>query len=188
MKRTAMVTRARKYTAEEFLAYAELPENAERRLELVDGTIVEMPPSRMINTVIAMRLVTFLNLHIMAADLGYVTGPDGGYILRPNHIRQPDVGFVVKARYPDQLPNQPDGGPDIAVEVVSPREDVLSKAHEYFQAGTRLVWAIYPDEQLIHVLRPDEPRLRTLTLGDTLTGEDVLPGFELALDDLFPQR
>lgn len=141
-----MLIRNRLYTAEEFFEIARLPENDNRRLELEDGVIIEMAASRPINTVIATRMATFLNNHIMKNNAGYVSGADGSYKLANDRVRQPDVAFISKKRYPE-LPDEFEGGPDIAVEVVSPNEDVLKKASEYLESGTTLVWAIYPDEK-----------------------------------------
>ena len=44
--------------------------------------------------------------------------------------------------------------PDLAVEVVSPTDiaqNLLGKVKEYFQAGVRLVWVVYPVQRCIHV-------------------------------------
>ncbi len=54
-----MVLRERLITANEFWDIAQLPENAEKRLELIDGVIVEMAPSSQMNSVIAMRIGYF---------------------------------------------------------------------------------------------------------------------------------
>lgn len=179
-----MITREKLYTAEEFLELARLPENEGRRLELEDGVIIEMPPSRPIKTIVASRINYFLSAHVLPNDLGFVTTTDGGYKLATGRVRQPDVGFVSKARYATP-PDEFEGGPDIAVEVVSPNEDVLKKAYEYLESGTTLVWAIYPDEQRVHILRAGT-QWQVLNSQDTLTGETVLPNFKLPVRDIFP--
>lgn len=179
-----MVLREQLLTAEQFFEIARLPENKERRLELEDGVIVEMAASRPINTVIASRVGHFLNSHILPNDLGYVTSPDGGFKLASGRVRQPDVAFVSKKRYP-KLPSEFEGGPDLAIEVVSPNEDVLKKVDEYLEAGTQLVWAIYPDSKDVHVFAPQH-QWKKLGIDDTLTGENVLPDFELPVKDIFP--
>ncbi len=175
-----------RYTADEFFEVARDPANAERHLELVNGAIVDMPPSSPINTIIAMRIARFLSEYVMTHDAGYVTGADGDFKLSENQVRQPDVAFVSKERYPT-VPDQFDSAPDIAIEVVSPREDVLGKASEYLKAGTRFVWAIYPETKTVHVLQSDAPRWTELTAGDVLDGGNVLPEFRLAVDDIFPE-
>jgi len=181
-----MVTRENIYNAKAFFEIARLPENAERRLELEDGIIIEMAPSRPINTVIAIRIATFLNNHVLAHNLGYVTGADSGFKLTEGRVRMPDVGFVSIHRYP-ALPTEFDAGPDLAVEIVSANEDVLKKIDEYLEAGTSLVWAVYPDEQVVHVFAPDR-QWQKLDVHGTLTGENVLPGFELPVKAIFPPQ
>jgi len=147
-----------------------------------------MGSSSPINIVTAARIIYFLNGFVIPRDLGYVTGADGGFKLATHKARQPDVGFISKARAP-KLPKKFDIAPDLAVEVVSPDEDVLKKTNEYFRAGTRLVWAVYTDEKRVYVFRPTESgeaHMQTLDLDDTLDGGDVLPGFSLPVRDIFP--
>jgi Uma2 family endonuclease len=178
------------YSAEEFFHIAQLPENATRQLELEDGVIVEMPSSSKLNTVTALRIATFINSYVMSHNLGVVSGADGGYRLSPTRVRQPDVGFVSQKHSIDlkdgvvfEIP------PDLAVEVVSPTEDVFKKANEYLAAGTRLVWAVYTEDKTVYAMRLDERgRLSSQghSIDDTLLGEDVLPGFSLPVRDIFP--
>jgi Uma2 family endonuclease len=126
---------------------------------------------------------------VIPNDLGYVTVPDGGYKLAPRKVRQPDAAFIAKERFTAFGEPLFQLAPDLAIEVVSPDEDILKKAREYLSAGTRLVWAIYPDEKIVYVFHPPrdgELWLQELGVEDTLDGEDVLPGFKLKVRDLFP--
>lgn len=184
-----MVVREKLYTVEEFWAFAELPENADRRLELEDGVIVEMGVSSPINTVTAMRIGHFLNGFVIPRNLGYVTGADGGFKLAHKRSRQPDVGFISKARLP-QLPKRFDMPPDLAVEVVSEDEDIFKKAREYLAAGTKMVWAVYTDEKTVYTMILNEDgglNAVPYRVGDVLDGGEVLPGFELPVKDIFPE-
>ncbi len=183
-----MVLREKLYTADEFFEFAGLPENDDRRLELEDGVIVEMAGSSPINTFTAIRIAHFLSAFIIPRDLGYISGADGSYKLTEKRVRQPDVGFISKARQPN-VPKRLEIAPDLAVEVVSPDEDIFKKANEYLQAGTKAVWAVYADEQRVYVLRLDEDgALRSVAYGidATLDGGEVLPGFSLRVRDIFP--
>jgi len=183
-----MVTRERLYTIKEFREIARLPENENRRLELEDGVIIDMGASRPINTIVAGRIIYFLNDFVIPRNLGYVTVPDGGYKLAPNTSRQPDAAFISKKRVPE-VPQEFDLAPDLAVEVVSPNEDVLKKVNEYLRAGTQIIWAVYADEKRVYVFTQDEQgnlRGEPKELDDTLYGADVLPDFELPVKDIFP--
>jgi Uma2 family endonuclease len=184
-----MVLREKLYTAEEFWEFASLPEHENRRLELEDGVIVEMAESKPINTVTAGRILYFFNAWVMPRNLGYVTGADGGFKLASRRVRIPDVGFISKERMP-ALPERFEIAPDLAVEVVSPDEDVFKKVREYIAAGTRIVWTVYPDERTVYVFRPaDEGELRVQMFGpdDTLDAGDVLQGFTLSVREIFPE-
>jgi Uma2 family endonuclease len=77
--------------------------------------------------------------------------------------------------------------PDLAVEVKSPDDKfkvMREKAEYYLANGTRIVWLIYPHERLVEVFRPN---VDSEILNETheLNGGDVLPGFTLAIRDLF---
>jgi len=182
-----MVLREKLYTVEEFWVIARQPENESRRLELDEGVIVEMASSKPKNTVIAGRIIYYLNGHVIPRNLGYVTVPDGGFKLASGKARQPDAAFISKTRLPG-LPDEFTLAPDLAVEVVSENEDVFKKAHEYLRAGTRIVWAVYPDEQTVYVLRLDEDgglHSQPFPIDATLDGGEVLPDFSLPVRYIF---
>lgn len=179
----------RRYTAEEFSQIAQLPENENRRLELDEGVIVDIGSSSQENTVIGGRIIHFLNTFVIPAQIGYVTTPDGGFKLGPGRVRQPDTAYISSARHPKLEGVQFPVAPDLAVEIVSPDEDGFKKVNEYFAAGCRLVWAVYPAERRVYVFHPPENgemRVYKFGVDDILDGGDVLPGFKLAVRDIFP--
>jgi Uma2 family endonuclease len=187
-----MALREKLYTAEEFFQIAALPENDEKRLELEDGMIVEveMGSSSRLNTVVGMRVGYFLNGFVIPNDLGYVTGADGGFKLASGKVRRPDVAFISKRHGIALVGVEFTVAPDLAVEIVSPDEDVFKKANEYFRAGTRLVWAVYTEDRIVYVMRQDTDGSIHSTphgIDAILDGGDVLPGFRLSVRDLFPE-
>jgi Uma2 family endonuclease len=79
------------------------------------------------------------------------------------------------------------GGPVLVWEVVSPhdRAPVLrEKLEDYREAGVPIVWVLYPGLRVIDVHRADGSSTR-LGPGDTLTCAEVLPGFAVAVEELF---
>ncbi len=80
------------------------------------------------------------------------------------------------------------GVPLLAVEILSPsdkHEETHEKIVEYLRIGVPLVWEIDPDFQTVRVYRPDaEPCM--FNRAQQLTAEKVLPGFEVAVAELFP--
>lgn len=187
-----MVVEQKLYTTEAFLEFAQLPENAEKRLELIDGMIYEMPPSSRRNTVTAMRVGRFVGNFVDERGLGYVTGADGGFELRPGTVRQPDVAFIAQERVSNLEGVTFSGAPDLVIEVISPSEssrDVLDKVRLYLETGARIVWTMYPDVQIVDAYQLNENGslvVDTFGVDDVLNGDPVLPGFKLAVKDIFP--
>jgi len=176
---------ARFITAEELLQHPE-----SRHLELVRGVARVSEPPGGVHGKIAGSLVAHLRNHVERLGLGTVL-VETGYVLQrgPDTVRGPDVSFVSRARLPpDRIPEQfIPGAPDLAVEILSPGSrwtEVEEKVADYFAAGTRLVWVVAPGERRAIVRYPDRPP-RVLAAAESLDGEDVVPGFALALAELF---
>lgn len=186
-----MSVQERLYTAAEFWGIAHLPENADKHLELLDGIIIEMPPSSQKNAVIAARIVYLLNTYVIPRDLGYVTGADGGYTITDHNAFQPDAAFISKTRHSALEGVAFPVAPDLAVEVISPSEssnDVLKKVRRYLAAGTRQVWTVYPEDTLVYVWKPggeDDVHMQVVDINGSLSGEDALPGFTLTAREIF---
>ena len=160
--------------------------------EIVNGQMVEQPPMGADESRLAFRLASKIDQLAERGGLGQaVTETLFRLQSRPNLQRRPDAAFVSTTRWPRgrRIPrgNAWDVIPDLAVEVISPTnlaEEVPTKVREYFEAGVRRVWVVYPHESLVYEY--DSPRsIRVLGLDDALEGGEIIPGFRLALADLF---
>jgi Uma2 family endonuclease len=105
--------------------------------------------------------------------------------------RRPDAAFISDARWPfrRRVPDVAvwDMVPDLAIEVVSPSNtayEVLRKIHEYFAAGVRLVWVVYPELREVYIYSSPSA-IHVVSRDGELTGGDLLPGFRLPLAALF---
>ena len=140
---------------------------------------------------VAHRLSLFIGNHVLDRNLGGVFAAETGFLLRrdPDTVRAPDVAFVAAGRLAEGEP--PPGflelAPDLAVEVVSPSDSpaaVGGKVQDWLEAGTRLVWVVYPESRSVTVHRqtgqPEE-----LSEADVLSGLPALPEFAVAVRDLF---
>lgn len=178
MQKTAM-------SISEFAQYVELPENAERRLELIDGEVVEMAPGRTwfsgVGKILTYRVYAFCDSHNLPC---YVSGGDGDYDIG-GHVICPDFAYKttpLSKDYPDPAP------PLWAVEVISPTDkarDIRRKRQIYQEAGI-LLWEMYDTVQRVDVYAPGQP-VREFGIDDTLDGGDVLPDFRLAVNELFAE-
>ena len=137
-------------------------------------------------------LASLIRGHVKANNLGYTTAAETGYILfkNPNGkdtVVAPDVGFISKQRLPHGLPKgYIPVPPDLAVEVVSPgdrADEIDQKIVLYLRYGTSLVWMFYPKTKT--VIAHSSSGIQRFDISDTLDGGEVLPGFNLALRDIF---
>lgn len=159
--------------------------------ELVQGRLVQMPPSSFLSSAVAVAIAVLLDGFVRPRRLGVVGGADGGVRLatNPDTVRAPDVSFVRRERLPGGrlVPGYFEGAPDLAVEVLSPSDrwpKVLTKVEEYLAAGVRLVWVIDPETRTAFVFRPGRSHVAVPEDG-MLDGDDVLPGFTLSLARLW---
>lgn len=177
-------------TVEAFEAFIALPENADRHFELIDGEIVEKPMPTQEHGRIVMRFGSRLHVFVEDHNLGYVevevryrTSDDD------TNTRQPDLSFFAEPNTPAIKRGPVMRLPDLALEVKSPDDTFIKmreKAIYYLKNGTRLVLLLFPDRQQIEIHTSDNP-VRTLGIEDTLDGGDVLPGFTIAVKDIFPK-
>lgn len=182
-----MMTVKQRMTAEELW---EMPEIPGKRFELVRGELVELPGAGGAHGFLALWIGALLLRFAMEHDLGVVCGDSTSYVLQhdPDVVRIPDVSFVAKARVPET--GVPTGywpfAPDLAVEIVSPTdraEDVHAKVLEYLEAGTRLVWVLWPRDRRVTVY-PSAAAGYELGPDDVLDGGDVLPGFQYRVSEM----
>ena len=114
---------------------------------------------------------------------GYASSQDVLYQLPSGAMYMPDAAWITQERfdalrsgeYRSTIP----GAPDFVVEVRSRTDnlaDGLAKMQEWMDGGARLGWYIDPYETRAYVFRPGQPA-EILDNPETLSGEDVLPGF-----------
>lgn len=159
--------------------------------ELVRGELRSLSPSGYLHGAVTARLATLVGLHVRDRRLGEAFGAETGFLLarNPDTVRAPDVAFVRKERLPREFSTGYfPGPPDLAAEVTSPTDTnskVREKALSWLQHGTRLVWVIDPVSKSATVYRSRDD-VRVIEADGDLTGDDVLPGFTVALRELFP--
>jgi Uma2 family endonuclease len=184
-----MATRSGKLlTAEEF---ASLPQPKDgSREELVRGVVITTPPPRFRHGKYQLRIGSLLDQFVRPRRIGQVVVETGVITERdPDSVRGPDVAYWSVERLPldQEVEVYPEVPADLCVEILSPddtRAQREAKVREYLVCGVRMVWYVDPATQTVTVYRPGQAE-RRLTTTDTLSGEDVLPGFSCGVAELF---
>lgn len=175
-----------KLTAAQYDTFLARPENASRRFELILGEIIEKMPTQLYAYIIQM-LSGFVFLrqnplgHALIEARYRIPGSDLDLI--------PDLSFVARGHGPLVQSGPAPYLPELVIEAQSEGQSdrfMLDKALLYLAHGTQMVWVIYSTRQIIEVLTPTERHL--LTIHDTLTGFDLLPGFSVAVREIFPSE
>lgn len=167
-------------------------ENPDFKLErTVAGELVIMAPTGGETGKRNSQLNLQLGLWNEQTQLGEVFDSSTGFTLPNGSDRSPDASWIAKSRWEALTGEERERFiplcPDFVVEIMSP-SDSLSKAREkmieYHQNGCRLGWLINRKNQQVEIYRIGRER-EILTCPETLSGEDVLPGFILKLNKIF---
>ena len=184
----------RLYTVDDVLALQSQPGNADRNFELIRGELLEMSPANLLHSWLASEISRMIGNFVADRHLGY-TLVEGGFSPEDDQrtLLAPDVAYFERERLPMPLPQSFAGFmPDLAVEIASPSNSIAElrrKAEVYLENGTRLVWIVIPDKagvETLNVSADGKVDSEFIDITGTLSGEDVLPGFELPLRTLFP--
>jgi Uma2 family endonuclease len=104
----------------------------------------------------------------------------------------PDAAWILKERYFALSEEEREEkftriAPDFVMELGSKSDRLATlqkKMREYIENGVRLGWLIDTKEKKVHIYRPN--RLAEVLANPTkISGEDVLPGFELNLTEIW---
>ncbi len=168
-----------------------LPDNGYNH-ELVNGELVMSPKSNCQHSDICAQLLAALSTHARAHQLGTVWDSSTGFWMRNRNCRAPDVSFVSKARLKGFKRSERrfyPGAPDLAVEVLAPSDtpaEITARLEDFFDSGTELAWIIHPEAQFVEVCHSPTDR-HILGPGAFLEGEQLLPGFQFPIADLFKE-
>jgi Uma2 family endonuclease len=179
---------ATRMTAEEY--YAVTVEGD--RKQLVDGEIVVNEP-KLIHAKLQERLVFALGAWIRA-------GNDRGHVFLPTDVRMdeynvygPDLLWFSEEHVPADLDGYPERVPDLCVEIRSQstwRYDIGAKMRVYEAGGLPELWLVDDAAETVLVYRRSTPESKRFDVALELGGSETLtspqlPGFGLALDELF---
>lgn len=121
-------------------------------------------------------------------NLGEVFSSSTLFKLPNGGDRSPDAAWVERSRWrsltPEQRQKFPPIAPDFVIELRSRTDkltDLQEKMEEYLASGVRLGWLFNPQDQQVEIYRQGQAK-EVRSLPTSLSGESVLPGFELRVD------
>lgn len=165
--------------------------NRDLRFErTASGELLIMPPTGSDTGRRCIKIAAQLENWSSQNNLGVAFGSSTGFKLPSGADRSPDASWVKRKRWEALTPEQQETFaplcPDFVVELRSPSdslEKVRQKMKEYTENGACLGWLINPKKQQVEIYRPNQD-VEILENPATLSGENVLPGFVLSLQQI----
>jgi Uma2 family endonuclease len=151
------------------------------------GELIIMTPLGGISGKKEADYITDLNIWNRQTGLGVVFSSSTIFNLPGGGDRSPDAAWIKLERWEsltlEQQEKFPPLCPDFVIELRS-RTDRLKplqqKMQEYLHCGLQLGWLINPQDRQVEIYRSGQ-EAEVLNYSVTLSGEDVLPGFELMI-------
>ncbi|WP_435353017.1 Uma2 family endonuclease [Emticicia sp. SJ17W-69] len=100
-------------------------------------------------------------------------------------MRRPDIAYLSKAQVLEADKGE-DPIPEFTIEIISGNDNinkVEAKIKEYFKAGVKVVWLIFPEEKSVHVYTSRRD-VKICIENDICSAAPVLPEFEIGVDAL----
>jgi len=166
------------------------------RLELTaEGELLVMPPTGGVAGRSNRRITQQLGNWTDRDGSGEAFDSSTTFILPNGARRSPDAAWVELSRWQaltaEEQAGFPPLVPDFVIELASPSDleaqryaGLQAKMQEYIDNGTRLGWLIEPQARRVEIYRPGR-EATILETPETLSGEEVLPGFELDLSAIW---
>ena len=155
------------------------------------GEIIVMPPTGGETGRRNVKLITQFAIWNDQTKLGEVFDSSTGYKLPNKANRSPDVSWIKQERWDSLTSEQREKfiplAPDFALELVSPSDSLVNyeaKMKEYLDNGVELGWLINPKTKQAEIYRLGKD-VELRDSPQSISGEDILPGFILDLTDIF---
>jgi Uma2 family endonuclease len=163
------------------------------KAEIVHGEIVHMPATGRMPGYAGDEIFASLREYVRRTKRGRAVGDNKAFRVNLPHRESfsPDAAFYIG---PDPGMGFFEGAPVFAVEVRSENDygkkaerEIAEKRADYFAAGTEIVWDIdlQSEEVIKSYSRDNANKPKIFRRGETADAEPILPGWKMAIDELF---
>ena len=176
-------------TEEEFFEFCQ--ENNFFSMERTsDGAIILKEPAGDYTSNFNVKLTTELEIWNRKFQIGYAFDSSAGFTLPNKAVRSADGSWILKERFEALTERDKERFghicPDFVIEVKSPSDtmsELKKKMREWIENGCRLAWLINPGDSKTIIYKNDGS-IQEKAFDEIISGEDVLPGFELQISRL----
>lgn len=177
------------WTDEEYFDFCQ--QHKDLRIETnKDGDLIIMPPTGVETGDRNSELNMQLRLWAKKNKKGKTFDSSTEFTLPSGAKKSPDASWILKERYDALSQKEREGfshiAPDFVAELRSKSDrlkPIQDKMAEYIENGVRLGWLIDPYKKRVHIYRQNG-EIEILENPKIVSGEDVLEGFELDLEEI----
>jgi len=155
------------------------------------GELIVMPPTGSDTGNKNADILGQLWLWNRQTQLGQIFDSSSGFHLPNGADRSPDVSWIGQDRWDTLTPEEKSGFaplcPDFVLELRSKHDSLellQQKMQEYQENGAKLGWLIDRNRKKVEIYRPNKS-VEVQNSPNSLSGEDLLPGFTLDLTEIW---
>ena len=181
-------------TDDDFFRYCTENDTSTRIERDSNRQIILMPPTGAITERYNIKIATKLENWSERKKTGVAFGSSGGFALPDESVFSPDAAWMKIEKWNKLSRSEkqkfPHVCPDFVIELKSPSDNLkylTNKMIKWIENGCSLAWLINPENKTAFIYRKNGTIDKVTGFDKTLSGEDVLPGFELDLKILEKQ-
>lgn len=157
------------------------------KYEFVKGEIIKTPSNMNPTQLFIVRNLSRFFAKTSAYANGAELIPEVDQITLPLQLRRPDLSLWTSERIEKA---QDESVSEFVIEIISPTDrsvKVEEKVLEYFEAGVKVVWLLFPQTQTAHVYT--SPISVMICKGDRVcSAAPVVPDFEIRAEEVFARK